>query len=206
MNQVLAIALSLPIALCVVAIMLHRPRRSMTAVEPFADSDPIMDGLPETITLSPLTGIEPRAEVERIARQLCESGFQDAGAFQIEGIPGTHLRMLSNQAHSLYAMIGMHPGGSWVEMWCSYPNGQRVTYTTLRGRGFEGRPGTTVVRLPNATPLELFSRLCWERPMGVYLPVSKAQAAPEFEKAYALWVAWRRAQDPSRTVREQQAA
>jgi hypothetical protein len=63
-----------------------------------------------------------------------------------------------------------------------------------------------VVRLPYAEPLELFSRLCWERPMGVFLPVSAAQASTEFENAYALWVAWRQGQDPSHAVREHHKA
>ena len=80
------------------------------------------------------------------------------------------------------------------------------TYTTLPGRGFAGRPGTTVVRMAGASPLELFASICWERPMGVFLPVDARLAASDFEKAYALWAAWRHAQDPAREVRERTAA
>jgi len=205
MNVFLAYALPLT-ALCAI-VMFARRMGGKPAAEPLESGPSFLDDVPEHLTLVPLdASFTAGPEIVGVCDGLARVGFEDAGDYSVEGLPDTCFHMLVHPGHSLYAMVGCHGGETWVEMWCAYPDGRRVTYTTLPGRGFAGRPGTTVVRMAGASPLELFASICWERPMGVFLPVDARLAASDFEKAYALWAAWRHAQDPAREVRERTAA
>ncbi len=130
-----------------------------------------------------------------MADKLCREGFEDAGTFVIDGMPDAKVRLLANRPQAMQCAIWNHTlAGSWFEFTCSYPGGNRTTFTTLNGTGFDGCPGHTVVRSSGAELLDFYVRACTERPMGVFMPVSAEATANDFENRYALWIAWRRAQ------------
>jgi len=155
--------------------------------------------LPDRIQLTPLPAGSMPSTVTATVRDLCEQGFEDAGAFTVEGLPGTTVQLLAHRAHSMYAALWQSErAGSWVDLSTNYPGGHTCTFTTLTGTGLEGRPGHTIVRAPAMRPLDLFLRHSSERAMGVFRPASPQQAVTEIENAYMLWRAWRRAQNRER--------
>src|SRR5207244_7177523 len=112
-----------------------------------------------------------------------------------DGIPDVTVRLLAQPAQSMYAALWDYAAvGSWYEFSTRYPGANKCTFTTLTGSGLESRPGHTVVRDPGVKLLDLYLRACAERPMGVFMPASTAQAVTDFEDDLAAWMRSRKAQ------------
>jgi hypothetical protein len=199
MNLILALAATAAFtALMYVLIRTRAPASALKGRFDFDDQD--VARLPDRIRLMRIsegTSFVPEL-MTHMADTLCREGFEDAGTFVIDSMPDAKLRLLANCVQSMQCAIWHHTlAGSWFEFTCSYPGGNRTTFTTLIGSGFDGCSGHTVVRVPGAELLDLYMRACTERPMGVFMPASAETAANDFENRYTLWLAWRRAQVPA---------
>lgn len=178
-----------------------RTRSSARPVEGHFDlDDQDVSRMPDRIRLMRIDpGVSFVPEImSSLAGQLCREGFEDAGTFVIDGMPDAKVRLLANRAQSMHCAIWNHTlAGSWFEFTCSYPGGNRTTFTTLTGSGFDGSPGHTVTRAPGTGLLDLYVRACSARPMGVFMPATAETAANDFENRYTVWMTWRRAHLPA---------
>jgi hypothetical protein len=163
------------------------------------------DRLPEALHLAPL-----RAEAklgamaaEVASRALCDVGFEDAGLWTVEGMPGMSVALLAHRAQSMLAAV--HFAGDakpWDELTTFYANGDEVTFTNLAAGGRPARSGARRVCVDGCCGLELYMRALTERPMGVMRSVDVATAATHYEHSYARWRAWcRSASDRERDAR-----
>lgn len=194
----LLVALAITSAFSALLYVLIQTRLSAARLESRFDfDDQDVARLPDRIRLMRLDeGVSFVPEpMTRMAESLCREGFEDAGTFMIDGMPDAKVRLLANRAQSMQCAIWNHTlAGAWFEFTCSYPGGNRTTFTTLAGSGFNGCPGHTVTRAPATELLDLYMRACTERPMGVFMPANPDTAANDFENRYTVWMAWRRAQ------------
>jgi hypothetical protein len=133
------------------------------------------------------------AAVRRMEAALREAGFQPAGAYQAEEVPGLYLCALAHPEQAVYAAVYEHPeAGAWLDLVSYYQDGTSVTYTTTtQGAGLDQRPGHGVTRDPGADPIALLRRLLAERPTRPLAPASPEQFQAVFEKAYADGMDWR---------------
>lgn len=141
-------------------------------------------------------GRQAWADVESegdISVPLLSRGFEDAGTFTIDEMPGVVLRLLVHREDAMYAAIYEHPKvGQWFELFSRFQDGSSITFSTSRPSGLSPRPGHPVVHAPGITPAELHDRACEERPRRPTNPVSKDKAATCFEESYAEATAWRK--------------
>src|SRR5689334_23018070 len=74
--------------------------------------------LPDRIQLTPLApAAELPAAVVETAREFLEQGFEDAGAFVVQGLPATRVRLLAHRAHSMYvALWSREDAGTWLDV------------------------------------------------------------------------------------------
>src|SRR5262245_1663878 len=143
---------------------------------------------PDTIHLTKTdsSAWKNRAAAGSIGGGLRPCGFQDSGTYAISEMPGVIVRLLANPQDSFYAAIYEHPKvGVWFEVVSRYQDGTSATFTTSKPTGLEPRPGHLMVNITRATPMELYTRACADRPKGALLPASVENAVRDFESGYA---------------------
>jgi len=205
----LAIVLLIPIVLSAIVLTTRfgrAPKASGSGRLDIGEGD--LERLPERIRL--LRAHETTTYVPYVLKQMSGElkleGFEDAGVFTVEGMPEVTVQLLVHPGLSLTAALFDHrAAGTWPEFTSYYPDGAKVTFTTLTGSGLEPRPEHTVVRLPSATLLELYARACNERPMGVLMPVHVNSAPAQFELGYAQWRGFRHGVVPAPVERSKAA-
>ncbi len=154
-----------------------------------------LDQQPDLITLSPAEAESWRsaAAARALAAPLIEHGFEDAGTYRINEMPGVLVQLLAKPAESFYAAIYEHPqAGHWIDVVTRYQNGDGVTFTTARPTGLESAPGHTTVNAPGTPALALYTRARAERPPGKLKPALTESAAYDFMASYAEETAWRK--------------
>lgn len=129
--------------------------------------------------------------IEEMTRALAGEGFEDAGTFSVDAMPGVQVRLLAKPEDLMMACVYEHPRvGAWAELVTRYEDGSAATATTLPDMGVPRPPWLKSFRFPDASAAELARRLASERPAGAMKRVSAADAPGEFERGYAEHMAW----------------
>lgn len=152
--------------------------------------------VPAQITLREDT--DPRwaekAEPKAALAALATAGFQRAGAFNIEEMPGLRLIGLVHPATGVMAVCYEHPqAGHWVDLCAYFEEGLELTLSNApQGETADTRPGTEKIFIKGTTA-ELLARLS-ERIEGRALRrIEVAQFAADVQAAYGRDVTWRNA-------------
>jgi hypothetical protein len=119
-------------------------------------------------------------------RELAAAGFAEAGAYVVHEMPGLTLGLYALPGERAYAVVYDHPrSGSWAEIVTRYEDGSLACFTTLEPMDVELPEGALHVAVPGAPLGELWKRMRAERPARPMRPCSRAEAARDFERAYA---------------------
>jgi hypothetical protein len=156
---------------------------------------------PDTIHLEPGAGAawsDPAAR-DRLTAELVALGFADAGTFTIRELPPVRVRLFAHGPESLLAVVFEHPQrGTWFELACRCTDGTAVTWSTLPATGLEPRPGHPVHHLPRASVDAVWKTALRGRPAQPLQPASVSSVGPDFERAWAEGMAWRKQHGVSR--------
>jgi hypothetical protein len=196
------IALVLGLAAAAIALWPIARRRLMPAVLRGAVtsvakdiSDRSLAKLPDQIHLARRTDQvwKDRAAEAALAEPLVDAGFEDAGTFVIDEMPGVLCRLLVHPADAIAAAIHEHPkAGLWLELVTRYHDGTTATFKNRRPSGIDPRPGHLVTCVPGAGSLALLERVRAERPLKTLTPISAATYPRTFEAGYAEHMSWRK--------------
>ncbi len=149
---------------------------------------PAVHEQPETISLVRVR--EPRwRDPHAFAasdRELAAAGFAEAGTYVVHEMPELTLALYALPAERAYAVLYDHPrSGAWAEIVTRYEDGALACFTTLEALEVELPEGSLHVAAPG-TPLgALWKRMRAERPARPMRTCSRAEAARDFERAYA---------------------
>lgn len=133
------------------------------------------------------------AAAATFAAPLVDAGFEDAGTFAIEEMPGVSCRLLVDARDSIAAVVYEHPKvGVWLELVSRFVNGDVLTYSTRPPTGMEPRPGHTANHAPGKGALELLERMRSDRPLAPLQSLTVATYPRTFESGYAEAIAWRK--------------
>jgi hypothetical protein len=128
-----------------------------------------------------------------LADPLLRSGFDDAGTFRVQEMPGLVVRLLANPAEGFLAAVYEHPkAGHWLDLVTRYGDRTSVTFTTHGPTGLSLRPGHPVFNMTGASANALLVRARADRPRGSMAPVSTQRAQSDFEDAYGEAIEWRK--------------
>lgn len=127
------------------------------------------------------------AAVRKWVEGLLALGFEDAGQFEIAGMPGLFLRGFVKPSDAVFATVSEQRRlGVSLALSTYYADGTRLIYTTLvRGIFVFTAPTTTLVRAAEPSARALYERFLSERPAGATLRFTAADFAPRYEGAYA---------------------
>lgn len=150
---------------------------------------------PDTIHLT-RRETEPWSNPEalgRLADPLERAGFEDAGIFAVDEMPGLHVRLLAHRRESLYAALYEHPqAGTWADIVAQYEDGEEFTFTTSQQTGLDEPPGHHTVNAPGTSTDALLARARSEMPRRPLRMVRPDEAPAVFEESYADSMAWRK--------------
>lgn len=134
---------------------------------------------------------DPRA-LRRAVDALEILGFDDAGTFEIEGLPKHRMKGMVKPSEAIVAQIYEAPGlGLFLLLFSRYRDGTRLSYSNLRRPVVAAdRPGYDEVRLKGLDPTHLYLRFVNERRQGPMRPLSASEFAREVESQYEDKVAW----------------
>lgn len=132
------------------------------------------------------------ATAEVAVKTFVSLGFEDAGRYQIQEMPGLLVQLLAHPFESMLAVVYEHPqAGRWMDVASRYQDDRSVTFTTSKPTGMDGRPGHAMIHAQGLSPRALFAKAQSERPAGTMRPASADAAVRDFENAYAESMAWR---------------
>jgi hypothetical protein len=154
-----------------------------------------LDSQPEWITLQQLTTPQWRnaVAIAEWTKPLLAGGFQDAGVFAVDKMPGVKVNILVKPADFIMANVYEHPrAGTWIELVTNYENGSVTTLTTMKPTGLERPAWITTIFAQDAAPIELVRRLIRERRPGAMIAISAQRAPKQFEEGYAKYMVWRK--------------
>ena len=154
----------------------------------------MIDRMPVAIRLVKAAAIDEAAKP--VAEALSAAGFVDAGAWNIFEIPKIRLALMVHPAENFLAAIETASSiGAQLNVHTLYSNGTVRTFTNSRlPAPRASRPGWTSVRMPGASPGNLFSRARAER-VSQGISAVTAEKAPEiYERLYAESILYRKAQ------------
>lgn len=148
---------------------------------------------PQTIHLVPANASwKDAATADAAVKTFLSLGFEDAGRYQIQEMPGLLVQLLAQPYESMIAVVYEHPqAGRWMDVASRYQDDRSVTFTTSKPTGMDGRPGHAMIHAPGLSPRALFTKAQSERPGGTMRPASADAAVRDFENAYAESMAWR---------------
>jgi len=128
-----------------------------------------------------------------LAEPLARAGFDDAGTFHVQEMPGLLVRLLVHAREGFLAVVYEHPkAGHWLDVVTRYSDHTSITFTSHRPTGLSPRPGHPVINAPGASAIALLARARAERPRGAMAPLSTQRAPSDFEDAYGEAIAWRK--------------
>lgn len=128
-----------------------------------------------------------------LADPLLRAGFDDAGIYSVDEIPGVVLHLMSKPDEGLTAIVYEHPRvGHWMEVVTRFKDGTSFSLSTSRTVPMDVRPGHPRLRMPEAGPSQLVERLRRERPRQPFVDCSPGTLVQQFEDAYAEEMAWRK--------------
>ena len=131
--------------------------------------------------------------VRQQADPLLRNGFQDAGVYSIDRMPGVLLRMMYQPQAGVAAHIYDHPrAGSWLEMVTRYCDGSTHAVCTLAPNGMKQPDWYRKIQADKAVPSnQIYERFLPMRHQQGIRYVTTAEIVDEFEEAYRKLALWR---------------
>jgi len=150
---------------------------------------------PDRIALHRLAGPDWQdPSVEEMIASLRSAGFQEAGVFSVDKMPGVKVAILVQPQDAVAANVFEHAqAGVWIELVTRYQDGTTTTLTTLPSTGQNQPSWLTTMRSGNAPAAELVRQLIHDRPIRAMKAVSLEQAPQAFEEGFARYMSWRKA-------------
>jgi hypothetical protein len=151
--------------------------------------------LPEYIRLSRVEAPAWTNEelVQQQAEPLLRCGFQDAGIYTVDRMPGVFVRMMCQPQAGVAAHIYDHPrAGSWIEMVTRYDDGSTHSVSTLAPNGMKHPDWFRKIQADKAMPAnKIYERFLPLRQQHGIKYVVAADVAKEFEEVYHKLALWR---------------
>lgn len=159
---------------------------------------------PDNIHLVPADASAARnaGPLDEQARALVAEGFRDAGWFKVTEMPDVVIRLLAHEPEGWLASLYEHRlAGQWAELALRFPDGTRMSFTTMRATGLKSLPGFESMNMPGVTLATLLRAARNGRGKKDLTPLScSASSAPGiFEAGYAEITALRKGQGISRS-------
>jgi hypothetical protein len=151
--------------------------------------------LPEFVSLSRVQS--PVWTNEELVRQqadpLLRCGFQDAGVYTVDRMPGVLIRMLCQPQAGVAAHIYDHPrAGSWIEMVTRYNDGSTHSVSTLPPNGMKHPDWFRKIQADKAMPTDrIYERFLPLRQQHGIKTVATGDVVREFEEVYHKLALWR---------------
>lgn len=151
--------------------------------------------LPEYVSLSRVESPDwTNAElVRQQAEPLLGCGFQDAGVYSVDKMPGVLIRMMCQPQSGVVAHIYDHPrSGSWIEMVTRYDDGSTHAVSTLAPNGMKHPEWYRKIQADKSIPTnKIYERFLPQRQQQGIRLVAASDVAREFEEAYHKLALWR---------------
>ena len=151
--------------------------------------------LPEFINLSRVAS--PAWTNEELVRQQAEPllrcGFQDAGVYSVDRMPGVLIRMMCQPQAGVAAHIYDHPrSGSWIEMVTRYQDGSTHAVSTLPPTGMKHPDWFRKIQADKTIPTnKIYERFLPQRQQHGIKLVATNDVVREFEEVYHKLALWR---------------
>ncbi len=131
--------------------------------------------------------------IEELKSPLLAAGFDYAGTFKVDKMPGVKIAILAKPADCVAAHIYEHPkAGTWIELVTRYDDGSSHTLTTLPATGIQSPPWVQTIRASKAPASDLVRQLIGGRKPGAMKSVASDEAVREFEEGYAKSILWQK--------------
>jgi hypothetical protein len=150
---------------------------------------------PDWITLERVSepGWRNPAAANDLIQPLLANGFDDAGAYTVDKMPGVKLAILVKPDDYLTAHVYEHPkAGTWIELVSRYQDGKTDSLTTLPPTGIQPPPWVKTMRAARAPVADLVRQLVFGRHTGDLKRVEAERAVREFEENYAKNIVWQK--------------
>jgi hypothetical protein len=151
--------------------------------------------LPEYISLSPVSAPEWTNQelVRQQAEPLLRCGFQNAGIYSVDKMPGVLIRMMCQPQAGVAAHIYDHPrSGSWTEMVTRYNDGSTHAVSTLAPNGMKQPEWFRKIQADKAVPTDkIYERFLSMRQQQGIKYVTTGDVVREFEEVYHKLALWR---------------
>ncbi len=152
--------------------------------------------LPEYVSLSRVESPDwtDQELVQQQAEPLLACGFQDAGVYSVDKMPGVLIRMMCQPQTGVAAHIYDHPrSGSWIEMVTRYDDGSTHAVSTLPPNGMKHPDWYRKIQADKTIPTNnIYERFLPQRQQHGIKLVAASDLAREFEEAYHKLALWRR--------------
>jgi hypothetical protein len=133
------------------------------------------------------------AGIDEFKNPLLASGFDYAGTFNVDKMPGVKLAILARPDDYVTAHIYEHPkAGIWIELVTRYQDGGTHSLTTLPATGIQPPPFVQTIRAAKAPAADLVRQLISGRRSGNMKRVTASDAVTEFEQNYARYILWQK--------------
>lgn len=133
------------------------------------------------------------AAIEEWTKPLLAGGFEDAGVFTVDKMPGVKVNILVKPEDYVMANVYEHPqAGTWIELVTHYDNGDSATLTTMKNLGMTRPAWLSSIFAEKAPAMDLVRRLMTERRKGTMIAISQERAPRKFEEGYAKYMLWKK--------------
>jgi hypothetical protein len=151
--------------------------------------------LPEYVILSLVESPEWTNQefVRQQAEPLLGCGFQDAGVYKVDKMPGVVIRMMCQPETGVSAHIYDHPrSGSWIEMVTRYDDGSTHSVSTLPPNGMKHPKWFRKIQADKMIPTsKIYERFLPQRQQHGIKMVATNDVVREFEEVYHRLALWR---------------
>lgn len=151
--------------------------------------------LPEYISLSRVSAPEWTNQelVRQQAEPLLQCGFQDAGIYSVDKMPGVLIRMMCQPQAGVAAHIYDHPrSGSWIEMVTRYHDGSTHAVSTLAPNGMKQPEWFRKIQADKGMPTnKIYERFLPMRQQQGIKYITTGDVVRELEDVYHRLALWR---------------
>ena len=131
--------------------------------------------------------------VQQQAEPLLRCGFQDAGVYSVDRMPGVFLRILCEPQAGVVAYVYDHPhAGSWTEMVTRYTDGSTNCVTTMAPTGMRHPDWFRKIHADKVIATSrIYERFLPMRQQQGIVAVATADVVSDFERTYRKLALWR---------------
>ena len=131
--------------------------------------------------------------VRQQAEPLLRCGFEDAGVYSVDKMPGVLIRMMCQPQTGVAAHVHDHPRqGSWIEMVTRYEDGSTHAVVTLPPTGLKTAEWFRKIYADKAVPTDqIYKRYLTQRRQDNVKHVPTSEIVREFEDVYHRLALWR---------------